>query len=380
MHQAYVGTDILAAVMGLGRWRDRRQAGGAPLRVMYSRGSEEEKLSGKLIPLFGRTLSPNFILADRVQDVEEIRRRLREKDRSSHVLGEIRAIDDFLPGSPELQRRKLAVLARLRTLIDRNSGLLDPTDRAQLLRNRPPDDLHVLGPRDLPASIRRPFTEKDGTVGRVIAYYTQRDLAVWDGRVQIKLADVVQEVRLRDGRAVRSSGWPVIFAAMIRSIRHDGPIVTAASFGGVVLLTLIFCAGRRAMTLVLLTLVAGVLWMVGATAAVHVRINFLNFIALPITFGIGVDYGVNLFLRYHQEGRGRVAAAVAATGAAVALCSLTTIIGYAALLVADNNALRSFGALAILGEVACLAAALLLLPSLLQLRERRATDRREELP
>ena len=67
-----------------------------------------------------------------------------------------------------------------------------------------------------------------------------------------------------------------------------------------------------------------------------------------------------------------MAAAVAATGAAVALCSLTTIIGYAALLVADNNALRSFGALAILGELACLAAALLLLPALLQRREHRA--------
>ena len=47
----------------------------------------------------------------------------------------------------------------------------------------------------------------------------------------------------------------------------------------------------------------------------------------------------------------------------MALCSLTTIIGYAALLVARNQALRSFGEMAILGEVACLSAAIVGMPA-----------------
>ena len=33
----------------------------------------------------------------------------------------------------------------------------------------------------------------------------------------------------------------------------------------------------------------------------HVRLNFLNFIALPITFGIGVDYAVNIMQRYEAD-------------------------------------------------------------------------------
>jgi predicted RND superfamily exporter protein len=112
--------------------------------------------------------------------------------------------------------------------------------------------------------------------------------------------------------------------------------------------------------------------MLGTAAWLGVRTNFLNFIALPITFGIGVDYGINIYLRYRLEGRGRVGRAVRATGGAVALCSLTTIIGYAALLVADNQALRSFGEMAILGEVACLSAAIVGMPAFLVWRERRA--------
>jgi len=123
---------------------------------------------------------------------------------------------------------------------------------------------------------------------------------------------------------------------------------------------------------VLLGLAVGVVWFLGLAAALGLRLNMLSFIALPITFGIGVDYGINIYLRYRLEGRGRVGRAVRATGGAVALCSLTTILGYSSLLVARNQALVSFGVLADLGEVACLAAALFALPAVLRWRERAA--------
>ena len=48
----------------------------------------------------------------------------------------------------------------------------------------------------------------------------------------------------------------------------------------------------------------------------------------------------------------------------MALCSATTILGYISLLIADNQALASFGRLAIVGEVTCLVAALVLVPAL----------------
>ena len=94
--------------------------------------------------------------------------------------------------------------------------------------------------------------------------------------------------------------------------------------------------------------------------------NFLNFIALPITSGIGSEYPFNIFDRSRLLG-GDVTRAVKLHLGAVALCSYTTSIGYGSLLFADNQALRSFGRLAIGGEVACLALAVLFLPSLLHL-------------
>ena len=38
--------------------------------------------------------------------------------------------------------------------------------------------------------------------------------------------------------------------------------------------------------------------MIGLLVVLKVKLNFLNFIALPITFGIGVDYSVNVVQRY----------------------------------------------------------------------------------
>jgi uncharacterized protein len=327
-------------------------------------------LSGRLDPIFGRSLQPSFVIADDPSQVEEIREQLRERDKRHKVLGDVWTINDFVPGTPAVQKGKLEILAQIRTLVDKNAQLLDEAEKADAERLRPPDDLEVIQPRDLPLAVRRYFTEVDGTIGRPVAYYARQGITVWDGRTQIKLAAVTQEVRLKDQRTVRSSGKPAIFAGMINSITRDGPKATAVALLGVALLVVVLTFRRGGSILTLGVLVAGVLWMVGAAAYANVRVNFLNFIALPITFGIGVDYGVNIYLRYSLEGRGGAQRAVEATGAAVALASATTIIGYAALLVADNQALRSFGSMAILGEFACLCAALVIMPAVLMVRDR----------
>jgi predicted RND superfamily exporter protein len=97
------------------------------------------------------------------------------------------------------------------------------------------------------------------------------------------------------------------------------------------------------------------------------KINFLNFIALPITFGVGLDYAINVYGRFHQSDHSHkgLKLAVSRSGSAVTVCSGTTIIGYGSLLLSKNGALFSFGMMAILGEIACLVAALIILPAMM---------------
>lgn len=117
--------------------------------------------------------------------------------------------------------------------------------------------------------------------------------------------------------------------------------------------------------------------MLGGLAWSGAKLNFCNFVALPITFGIAADYSINMLRRYQSDVRGSLDAALASTGGAVALCSATTIIGFGSLIMAKNQALFSFGVVAIAGELTCLSTAVLALPAALSLWERRAHARHD---
>jgi len=302
----------------------------------------------------------------RAADPEKLRALCEQRVAAGEPTGGLLSSVSTAQGSlPKDQEAKLAVIADLRRqLADPAFERLEADQKKQLEAWAPPKDLRRLSVEDLPELIARRFREVDGTLGRVALIYPVRVWANWDGHSLIRMSDTFQDVRLPSGELVSAAGNSSMFAAMLRSISHDGPLATEAAFAGVVLLVAILFRNARSTVLVLTSLLAGMLWMGGAGAALGLRLNFLNFVALPITLGIGVDYAVNIFARLGAEPAAGRARALAETGSAVALCSTTTIIGYSSLFMASNGALRSFGKLADLGEVGCLLAALLFVPSI----------------
>ena len=302
-------------------------------------------------------------------DASECARRVAAGEPTGGLLSAVATAYDYLPKD---QDEKLAVIARIRKhLADPSMDLLSAEERKNVDEWAPPQDLRKLIPQDLPESLARPFRELDGTVGRVALLFPIRVWANWDGHNLIRLSDVITNVQLPSGHVVHAAGHSSLFAAMLRSIAHDGPIATLAAAFGVVLMVLLLFRRARGALLVLLSLAVGVIWMGGVAAALGLKLNFLNFVALPITLGIGVDYAVNVFARLSKEPLARHARALAETGSAVVLCSTTTIIGYSSLLIASNGALRSFGKLADLGEAGSLLAALLLVPLLPRVMKKR---------
>jgi uncharacterized protein len=333
---------------------------------------EQRQFTHSADTLFGRWPSPTVVLADSVSDVEPIRAAIWRQDQKEHVIGEVVTFNDILPGTPEAQQRKIALLHDIRKLTrDPVLEAASEKERKQLAQIDVPDELRVLGAMDVPPLARRPFTEVDGAIGRVVLVYPiEERFSVWNGRDLLRLASVLQYLHLpEENKTVSTSGSAVVFSSMIRSVLHDGPIATVASLIVVLLFSSLIMRPRSAAISAIATLLVGMVWMVGVAGFAEVRITFLNFIALPITFGIGAEYGLNLAQRYRDD-RDMVRA-VGSTGAAVALCSWTTIVGYGSLLAASSRALKGFGMMAILGEISCLAAALLALPSLILWRERR---------
>lgn len=342
-------------------------------RLRSDEGVERRELVQRIGSIFG-TFTPTVLLADRADQPAAIAEVLRARDRARPgLVGDIVTLDSLLPGAPAAQREKLAILDEIRGLVQ--DRLIDEDEAARLERWRPPPDLAVITTAALPEMVLRPFRDVDGELAPLVLVYRGPNISFWNGRELIRLAELVRSVELDDGTTIYAGGNVVVFAEMIEVIVAEGPTATLVSLLGVALLVFALARGLRGALIVLAALFTGVLWMAGAAALASERVNFMNFIALPLTFGIGVDYAVNVYLRHRRVDAGSIDETLRATGSAVALCSLSTVIGYGSLMFADSQGLRSFGALAILGELACLTVALLVMPAGLLLGERRAKRR-----
>jgi predicted RND superfamily exporter protein len=279
---------------------------------------------------------------------------------------------------PKDQEQKLPLISEMNDRIQRarKRGFISDQDWSKIETRLPKGELKAIGIDDLPAQVARPFTERDGSRGRIVYIAPKTGFSIWDAKYLMRWADSFRHVTLPNGEVIKGSGRAVIFADMIKTIGEDAPRAIVISAVGSILIILIAFRGNR--------LAWGVFvpWLVGI-ASLHaflylqdIRLNFLNFVAIPITIGIGAEYAHNMMQRYRFEGPGKLRHVVLATGGALTLCSLTTSIGYFALLFSINKGIHSFGLSAAVGELVCLAATVLWLPALLAyLEQRRARQR-----
>jgi predicted RND superfamily exporter protein len=311
------------------------------------------------------------LLVDTPDQADAVAAAMKAQDAAKgdlHVLKEVRPLSAMLPKN---QPEKLDMLARIRSKIDKHVNMMDDDERAEVQAWRPPDNMKVLTADDLPRQWREAFTETDGQRGRLIGIDADHShYSDWNGHDLLRMSKALSVDAI--GKRWTAASAATIFAGMLETIIADGPRVTVAALLGVVVLVLV-AFGLGGATPVLTSLAIGIVWLGGALGWLNLKINFMNFVALPITLGVGADYAANIWARLRSERK--ITGVIADTGSAVALCSLTTIIGYSSLLMSHNRALRSFGLLADLGEVACLVAAVVALPALVHfLRRRRAEN------
>ncbi len=319
---------------------------------------------------FGRGhAGPTFIAADRPEQVPQIVKALRAADPDHEVIGKIMSMAALIP---DHQREKLAVLAQIRNMLDDDAlADLDDHERAELAELRPPNNLGVITPDDLPKQLRDALTEKDGRVGLLIGLNIADQLDDWNGHDLMRFASIVRKIDLPDGATVTTSGTSVIFADIIETIRDDGPFVTLIAAIGLGLMVLLLVGFNRCALAVGLATGVGTLGMIAACAVLDIKVTFLDFVALPITLGLGIDYAINIAHRHHGES---IVVPLSLNSSAVFVCSLTTIIGYGSLLLSDNLAIRGFGSASLIGEITCVLSALVIVPAVLAHRSAPATD------
>jgi len=111
--------------------------------------------------------------------------------------------------------------------------------------------------------------------------------------------------------------------------------------------------------------VCGMLWTAGLMWLCHLEFNLANLVAVPITIGIGVESGIYLVRRAHEEASEGWVLVGGSSGQSVALFSLSTMVGFGSLMVARHYGIFSMGLLLTLAVGSVLLVSLTVLPLLL---------------
>ena len=143
-----------------------------------------------------------------------------------------------------------------------------------------------------------------------------------------------------------------------------------------IVLLLVFKSFRfGVVTMIPVCLVA--IWVLGTMFALGYSFNIITILIVAITIGVGVDYSIHITHRYREERiKGKkpeeaVEKALSSTGMALFGAAATTSLGFSVLVFASMKAFAAFGILTALMVVYSFGAAVIVLPVLLMLIDRK---------
>jgi predicted RND superfamily exporter protein len=152
-----------------------------------------------------------------------------------------------------------------------------------------------------------------------------------------------------------------ILGDMVRS-------VIVAIVGVVVILYMLF-RSQRAVLVLLVPLMCGVVWSLGAAEIFLGRLNVMTSTISTVVMGVGIDAGIHFLSRARRErlehdDTEAIVRAFRGLIAPLLVASTTTFVAFASMTVTDFPAFREFGIIAALGVLLCLLSMVTVLPAL----------------
>lgn len=173
------------------------------------------------------------------------------------------------------------------------------------------------------------------------------------------------------GAVVNITGKPVINYDDLKSVRKD---ITTASLISFVLVGIILYIGLGSSRLVfagLATLLTGLAWTIAFAILLVGRLNMISVTFVVLFIGLGIDYSIQICLRYKELlvlGRPHekaIAGAVSATGNTLLICAISTAIGFYAFVPTAYVGASELGLISGTGMLFILLASITVLPALM---------------
>ncbi len=247
----------------------------------------------------------------------------------------------------------------------------DPAELAELRRRALADPVYV-----------RSIVSADGRTAAInINFRKMTDAELIDARLDDRIIQILDEEPALRGHDYFVSGRPHfkthVYDGMVRDLGFVLPLSILA-----MMVMLWFTSGSlRGVLLPLAVALSSVLWTFGSMAFLGHSLTLLTGLVGPMLLAIGSIYGVHMLARYQEEAareadsRHASLACLRHMFVPVTIAGLTTILGFAALLVTDVPAVFELGAFSMLGIAAITVGCLVGAPATLALLPLRSTPR-----
>lgn len=231
----------------------------------------------------------------------------------------------------------------------------------------------VLAGRDPSVSWTDEFFEVDGTQHRLIFLKGQANFgeSLPNAEVMARLRSLIAELPPVEGASARITGEIALAHEEIEAALSG---VRIAGWVAVVLLMAVLILGVRSAKIIVATfalLIVGIGWTSAYAMLTVGEYNTLSIIFLVMFFGLGVDFAVHYSLRYQEAintGGGDVVDALTSTtgsvGGAIAICTVTTAIGFLGFYPTDYKGLADLGIISAGGMLIAAFLTFTLLPAL----------------
>ncbi len=166
-------------------------------------------------------------------------------------------------------------------------------------------------------------------------------------------------------KKANTSGSVILFARLAKIVQAEGYTTFFATLVLVLIILVIFFRGLLPAVLSLFPLIIGIAVMLGIMGLSGQKVNFMNILVFPIVIGYGIQNGIYIFYRFKEEKD--ISVAISKVGPAITASTLTTLVGWGVLLIAEHRGLHSLGLVACIGIGSSLLVAFTLFPSMLAL-------------
>ena len=212
---------------------------------------------------------------------------------------------------------------------------------------------------DLPETLRERLVAADGR-SRVVALPREdvRDVAAL-GRFVRAVAQV----------APRATGRPAVEAGIGGIVVHTFRLAIGIALVAIAAVLLVTLRSPLDTVMVLLPITLAALFTVAVGVLIQIPFNMSNVVVIPLVLGLGVDNGIHVFMRFRHD-RSLAEMMRSSTPRAVLLSALTTLAAFGSLSISHHRGIRSMGILLSISVVCLIVCTLLVLPSMILLRQR----------